>query len=63
MIKAASFPEAHAQRYFLADYPAVYLDTHITNLIADFRNAADPAHLERMQAVQHADRRRIAVGH
>jgi hypothetical protein len=51
MIKAASFPEAHAQRYFLADYPAVYLDTHITNLIADFRNAADPAHLDGGQAL------------
>lgn len=51
MIKAASFPEAHAQRYFLSDYPAVYLDTHITNLIADFRNAKDPAHLDGGQAL------------
>jgi hypothetical protein len=51
MIKAASFPEAHAQRYFLADYPAVYLDTYITNLIADFRNAADLAHLDAGQAL------------
>jgi hypothetical protein len=51
MIKTASFPEAHAQRYFLADYPAVYLDTYITNLIADFRNAADPVHLDGGQAL------------
>ena len=51
MIKAASFPEAHAGRYFLADYPAVYLDTYITNLIADFRDAKDPAHLDGGQAL------------
>jgi hypothetical protein len=51
MIKAASFPEAHASRYFLSDYPAVYLDTHITNLIADFRDAKDPAHLDGGQAL------------
>jgi len=51
MIKAASFPEAHAQRYFLGDYPAVYLDTHITNLIADFRDAKDPAYLDGGQAL------------
>jgi hypothetical protein len=51
MIKAASFPEAHEKRYFLADYPAVYLDTHITNLIADFRDAKDPASLDGGQAL------------
>jgi hypothetical protein len=51
MIKAASFLEAHATRYFLADYPAVYLDTYITNLIADFRDAKDPAHLNGGQAL------------
>jgi hypothetical protein len=51
MIKTASFPEAHAGRYFLADYPAVYLDTYITNLIADFRDAKDPAHLDGGQAL------------
>jgi len=51
MIKMASFPEAHAKRYFLADYPAVYLDTYITNLIADFRDAKDPAHLGGGQAL------------
>ena len=43
MIKAASFPDAHAQRYFLANYPAVYLETYITNLIADFRTAEQQA--------------------
>jgi hypothetical protein len=46
MIKAASFPEAHKKRYLLPPYPAVYLDTYITNLIADFRDAKDPAHLD-----------------
>src|SRR5262245_66115837 len=51
MIKAASFPEAHATRYFLSEYPAVYLDTYITNLIADFRDAKDPAHLDGGQAL------------
>jgi hypothetical protein len=51
MIKAASFPEAHQQRYLLPEYPAVYLDTYITNLIADFRDAQDPAHLDGGQAL------------
>jgi hypothetical protein len=37
MIQAASFPEAHRNRYLLPEYPAVYLETYITNLIADFR--------------------------
>jgi hypothetical protein len=51
MIKAASFPEAHEQRYLLSAYPAVYLETYITNLIADFRDATDPAHLDGGQAL------------
>jgi hypothetical protein len=51
MIKAVSFPEAHAQRYLLPEYPAVYLDTYITNLIADFRDAQDPTHLDGGQAL------------
>ena len=51
MIKAASFPEAHEKRYFLSEYPAVYLDTYITNLIGDFRDATDPAHLDGGQAL------------
>jgi hypothetical protein len=51
MIKAASFPEAHEKRYLLPPYPAVYLDTYITNLIADFRDAKDPAHLDGGQAL------------
>lgn len=37
MIQTVSFPEAHRERYLLPEYPAVYLETHITNLIADFR--------------------------
>ena len=51
MIKAASFPEAHKNRYLLPEYPAVQLETHITNLIADFRDADDPAHLNGGQAL------------
>jgi hypothetical protein len=51
MIKAASFPEAHKQRYLLPPYPAVYLETYITNLIADFRDAKDPTHLDGGQAL------------
>lgn len=51
MIKAASFPEAHEKRYLLPPYPAVYLDTYITNLIADFRDAKDPTHLDGGQAL------------
>ena len=51
MIKAASFPKAHETRYLLPPYPAVYLDTYITNLIADFRDAKDPAHLDGGQAL------------
>jgi hypothetical protein len=51
MIKAASFPEAHEMRYLLPPYPAVYLDTYITNLIADFRDAKDPSHLNGGQAL------------
>jgi hypothetical protein len=52
MIKAASFPEAIAERrYLLPPYPAVYLQTHITNLIADFRDAKDPAHIGAGQAL------------
>lgn len=51
MIKAASFPEAHKQRYLLPPYPAVYLDTYITNMIADFRDAKDSAHLDGGQAL------------
>src|SRR5215831_9291704 len=51
MIKAASFPEARKKRYLLPPYPAVYLDTYITNLIADFRDAKDPAHLDGGQAL------------
>jgi hypothetical protein len=51
MIKAASFAEAHRNRYLLPEYPAVYLETHITNLIADFRDARDPAHLDGGQAL------------
>ena len=63
MIKTASFPEAHARRYFLADYPAVYLDTYITNLIADFRNAADPVHLDGGQALFAEYGERVALTH
>lgn len=52
MVKAASFPEAIAERrYLLPPYPAVYFETHITNLIADFRDASDPAHLGAGQAL------------
>lgn len=51
MIKAARFPEAHEKRYLLSNYPAVYLDTYITNLIADFRDQTDPAHLDGGQAL------------
>ena len=51
MIKAASFLEAHKKRYLLPEYPAVQLETHITNLIADFRDANDPAHLNGGQAL------------
>jgi hypothetical protein len=51
MIKAASFPEAREKRYFLSDYPAVYLDTYITNLVGDFRDATDPAHLDAGQVL------------
>jgi hypothetical protein len=35
-----SFPEAHQQRCLLPEYAAVYLDTSITNLIADFRDTS-----------------------
>ncbi|HXG17972.1 MAG TPA: hypothetical protein VNN62_02705 [Methylomirabilota bacterium] len=51
MIKAASFPEAHQQRYLLPPYPAVYLNTYITNLIADFRDAKLSDHLDGGQAL------------
>ncbi len=51
MIKAVSFPEASASRYLLPPYPAVYLDTYITNLIADFRDAKLPEHLDGGQAL------------
>jgi hypothetical protein len=51
MIKAASFPEAHEKRYLLPPYPAVYLDTYITNLIADFRDAKISTHLDGGQAL------------
>jgi hypothetical protein len=51
MIKAASFPEAHRNRYLLPEYPAVYLETYITNLIGDFRDATDPTHLGGGQAL------------
>ena len=43
MIKAANFDEARKNRYLLPEYPAVYLETHITNLVGDFRDASDPA--------------------
>lgn len=46
MIKTASFPEAHQNRYLLPPYPAVYLNTYITNLIADFRDAKVSSHLD-----------------
>jgi len=46
MIKTASFPEAHQNRYLLPPYPAVYLNTYITNLIADFRDAKVQSHLD-----------------
>lgn len=46
MIKTASFPEAHQSRYLLPPYPAVYLNTYITNLIADFRDAKVQGHLD-----------------
>ena len=51
MIKAASFPDARKNRYLLPEYPAVQLETHITNLIADFRDADDPVHLNGGQAL------------
>lgn len=51
MIKASSFSEAHKNRYLLPEYPAVYLDTWITNLIGDFRDETDPAHLDAGQAL------------
>lgn len=40
---AANFLEAKKNRYLLPEYPAVYLETHITNLIGDFRDTGDPA--------------------
>ena len=43
MIKAANFLDASKHRYLLPEYPAVYLETHITNLIGDFRDADDPS--------------------
>jgi len=46
MIKAANFTEAHKSRYLLPPYPAVYLNTYITNLIADFRDAKVSSHLD-----------------
>jgi hypothetical protein len=46
MIKAANFTEAHQNRYLLPPYPAVYLNTYITNLIADFRDAKVANHLD-----------------
>jgi hypothetical protein len=51
MIKAASFSEAHKNRYLLPPYPAVYLNTYITNLIADFRDAKVSTHLDGGQAL------------
>ncbi len=51
MIKAANFRDANRDRYFLGDYPAVYLDTYITNLIGDFKDEKNPAHLESGQAL------------
>ena len=51
MIKAANFPDAHKNRYLLPEYPAVFLDTWITNLIGDFRDETDPAHLDAGQAL------------
>src|SRR5579863_1831506 len=41
MIIAANFLEAKKNRYLLPEYPAVYLETHITNLIGDFRGAGN----------------------
>jgi len=41
MIIAADFLEARKNRYLLPEYPAVYLETHITNLIGDFREDRD----------------------
>lgn len=46
MIKTANFAEAHKHRYLLPPYPAVYLNTYITNLIADFRDAKVSTHLD-----------------
>ena len=51
MIKATNFPDAHKNRYLLPEYPAVYLDTWITNLVGDFRDETDPAHLDAGQAL------------
>ena len=51
MIKTAHFPEAHKNRYLLPPYPAVYLNTYITNLIADFRDAKVSSHLDGGQAL------------
>jgi hypothetical protein len=43
MIIAANFLEAKKNRYLLPEYPAVFLETHITNLIGDFRDTGDTA--------------------
>lgn len=52
MIKTADFREALAERtYVLPPYPAVYLETRITNMIADFRNDQAPEHLDGGQAI------------
>lgn len=52
MIKAARLDEALAERrYLLPPYPAVYLETHITNLIGDYRDDKAPEHLDAGQAI------------
>lgn len=52
MIKTADFTQALAERTFvLPPYPAVYLETRITNMIADFRDDTLPQHLDGGQAI------------
>ena len=51
MLKVANFSEAHKNRYLPPEYPAVQLETHITTLIADFRYANNPVHLNGGQAL------------
>jgi len=51
MVVAANFTEAKKGRYLLPEYPAVYLETHITNLVGDFRDDGVPEHQRCGQAL------------